>query len=244
MNRLNFSIELVNKQQSINEIASDLIRVFQTLSKFDTIFNELYFITKKDENLINVNDKNSVKMFAYNILEYSLKDIKKFDKVEYPSVNHSRPFGYSFGLSFKENTKSVLYLNFKIGGDSNNSIGSISIPNYLVRDYTLFKEILNTFNEILEVKYSSVRLIDIDFLTIANSKYKNHLGWITYFSNHYEINIPNDLEGIEYEHTDKGKYLILTKDNLSIDESKDETYKRKLLTTMETIANRVPEYKK
>ncbi len=244
MNRLNFSIKLADKQQSIYEIASDLDRVFKALSKLDSIFNQVYFITKKGENLINVSEEESVDLLASTLLERSLKDIKQFDKIESPDVNYSRPYGYSFGLSFKENTKPILHLNFKIGGDSNNSIGSISLTNYLVRDYSSFKEILKVFNENLAVKYSSVRLVDVEFLTIANSKYKGHLGWITYFSNDYEIDIPDDLEGIEYEHTSNGKYLILTKDNLSVDYNNDEAYKNRLLKLMEEISERVPEYRR
>jgi hypothetical protein len=244
MNRLNFSIKLANKQQSIYEIANDLDRVFKALAKLDDIFNQIYFITKAGENLIEINDEKSLELLANNLLMRSLKDIKQFDKIDSPDVSHSRSYGYSFGLSFKEKAKPVLHLNFKIGGDSNNSIGSISLSNYLIRDYALFKGILNSFNENLAVQYSSVRLVDVEFLTTANSKYKNHLGWITYFSNDYPITIPDDLEGIEYEHTDKGKYLILTQDNLSVDESNDNYLKETLLKLMETIAERVPEYRK
>jgi hypothetical protein len=244
MNRLDFSIKLADKQQSIYQIANDLDRVFKALSKSDTVFNQIYFIARKEEKLIDINDEQSVDLLANNLLNYSLKDIKKFDKIESPDVNYSRPYGYSFGLSFREDTKSVLCLSFKMGGDSGNSIGSISLTNYLVRDYVSFKEILSTFNENLAINYSSIRLIDIEFLTIANSKYKNHLGWITYFSNDYEIKIPDDLEGIEYEYTDKGKYLILTQDNLSVDESNDDAYKTRLLELMKETAERVPEYSK
>lgn len=244
MNRLDFSFALVDNQQSIYEIAVDLDRTFKALSKIDSIFNQIYFIAKKGENLIEIDDRQSVDLLANNLLEYSLKDIKKFDKIESPDVNHSRSYGYSFGISFKEKAKSILYLDLMMGGDTNNSIGSISLANYLVRDYVSFKEILSTFNENLAVKYSSIRLIDIEFLTIANSKYKNHLGWITYFSNDYEIKIPDNLEGIEYEYTDKGKYLILTQDNLSVDESKDDIHRTRLLELMKEIAERVPEYSK
>ncbi len=95
MNRLDFSIKLADKQQSIYQIANDLDRVFKALSKSDTVFNQIYFIARKEEKLIDINDEQSVDLLANNLLNYSLKDIKKFDKIESPDVNYSRPYGYS-----------------------------------------------------------------------------------------------------------------------------------------------------
>jgi hypothetical protein len=78
----------------------------------------------------------------------------------------------------------------------------------------------------------------------ATKQFKRPLGWITYFSNDCKPEIPNDLKGIEYEFTDKGKYLILTREDFTADKETYEAHKQKLLNLMDEIKNRVPEYSK
>ena len=66
---------------------------------------------------------------------------------------------------------------------------------------------------------------------------------MTYFSNDFVPPIPNDLEGVEYEFTEKGKYLsVISKEDYR--EEDIEIYKEKLLKVMEQINQRVPEYVK
>ena len=92
------------------------------------------------------------------------------------------------------------------------------------------------------IEYSVIKVSDRDINKISR-RYKAPLGWITYFSNDYEISVPNDLEGIQYEHTENGKYLILTKENPT-DSAVLDTNKEKLITLMEEIKERVPNYGK
>ncbi len=56
--------------------------------------------------------------------------------------------------------------------------------------------------------------------------------------------MPDDLKGIEYEHTDKGKYLILTREDFTADKEIYEAHKQKLLKLMEEIKRSVPDYSK
>ena len=94
-----------------------------------------------------------------------------------------------------------------------------------------------------DARQGGVHFLGSSFLEITKA-FKKPLGWITYFSNDYEIPIPDNLEGIEYEHTDKGKYLILTREDFTTDKEAYEAHKQKLLEVMEEIKRRVPEYGK
>ena len=68
------------------------------------------------------------------------------------------------------------------------------------------------------------------------------MGWITYFSFDYDIPIPNDLDGIEIEYICNGKYLILSKEDISVQEEKLELCKQKIISTMKQIENKCPDY--
>jgi hypothetical protein len=73
-------------------------------------------------------------------------------------------------------------------------------------------------------------------------KYDYPLGWISYFSNEYEIKIPDNLEGFEYEYTDKGKYLIATREDFTVSKEAYQEQKDKLLKTMAYLGETVPGY--
>ncbi|MDO6760673.1 hypothetical protein Q4566_10720 [Tamlana sp. 2_MG-2023] len=104
------------------------------------------------------------------------------------------------------------------------------------------KFFLDTAKASFLVDYSVIKISDRDINKSVRGL-KTPLGWITYFSNDYEIPIPDYLEGIEYEHTDNGKYLILTRENPIAPELL-ETIKEKLINLMGEIKERVPEYSK
>ena len=87
-----------------------------------------------------------------------------------------------------------------------------------------------------------IKVSDRDINKLSRG-YKAPLGWITYFSNDYEIQIPDDLKGIEYEHTENGKYLILTREN-PITPEVIENNKEKLINLMGEINEKAPEYSK
>lgn len=239
-NNLSFFLELKNKEKSILEIAEDLYQCVKEIILVQPIFNEVYFLQKKGEVNMVLNSDNFIETLAENILVYSLKDIKKFDKIESPDINFSRSYGFTFALVLKsENTE--LCLTFKLGSDSGNTVGTISSKSKSSNPFDWYNVILNSFVNNLSVDYGVVRPNDMDYLDICYDNYQYSLGWMTYFSKTYKFGVPNDLNDIEYKYTDNGKYLISIKD--SFDNNFEEN-KNKLINVMETIAEKVPEYKK
>jgi len=130
-----------------------------------------------------------------------------------------------------------------MGSNQSNGIGTISFSKSETKDFDWYFTLLKGISEGFITNYSKIGFIDTPFNQNCKS-YKSPLGWITYFSNDYEIPIPDDLEGIEYEHTDKGKYLILTREDFTTDKETYEAHKQKLLDVMAEIKERVPEYGK
>ncbi len=91
--------------------------------------------------------------------------------------------------------------------------------------------------------YVGVNVILTSFIPLfVELNVKNPFGWITYFANDYDVKIPDDLEGVECEHTDKGKYSILTREDFSGSKEEYEAQRDKLLGLMKTVREDCPEY--
>lgn len=239
-NNLSFFLELKNQEKSILQIAQDLYSCIKEITSQSRLFNEIYFLEKKEEIKIEFYDETSINNLAKNILNYSLDDIIKFDKIPSPDVNYSRPFGFNFSLLFKSKN-SELCLNFKIGSDNRNTIGTISNKSKSNNSFDWYNIILKSFVNNLDVDFGVVRPNDMDYLDICYDNYEYSLGWITYFSKAYKFSTPNDLNNIDYMYTDNGKYLISTKDSF---DNNFEDNRQKLITLMKEIADKIPEYSK
>jgi hypothetical protein len=240
----NFFFELRNEKQSILEIANYLDTSLKGLLLIDKAFETAYFLYKKESIPIDIRKNDSSIILANHILENSKRDIVKFDKVENPDINYSRPFGFTFGLQFRDEGKKLVALTFKLGSSVKNTIGTISISNEFRKDFDWYKSVLSSFVQEEKVYCACARPNDLAYLERGMSSYKFTLGWITYISNDYEIPIPDDLKGVEYEHADNGKYLILTREDFISEPERFEAGKQKLLEIMEEIKRRVPEYSK
>lgn len=243
MSSINFFLETETKQKSIIEVATMVISSLQNMSASDEVFRTAFFLDKKESHEFSTQDNDSAITLANHILEYSRGDILKFDGVNSPDLDYSRPYGFTFGLLFMDSGKKLLSLTFKLGSNNKNTIGTISIAKDLNRNFSWYKNLIDSFVGTGEVLSASARPSDIHYLEKA-IKYSFGLGLITYFSNDYEIPIPDDLQEIEYEHTDNGKYLILSREDITTDPEKYEAGKQKLLEVMEEIKRRVPEYGK
>ncbi len=240
----NFFFELRNEKQSIIEIANYLDASLKGLLLIDKAFETAYFLYKKESVQVDLRKDDSSMILANHILEYSKRDIMKFDKVENPDINYSRPFGFTFGLQFCEDGKKLVALTFKLGSSIKNTIGTISISKEFKKDLDWYKSVLSSFIQESKVYCACARPNNLAYLEKGMSSYKFVLGWITFFSNDYEISIPDDLEGVEYEHTDNGKYLILTREDFTYEIERFEASKQKLLNIMEEIKRRVTNYSK
>lgn len=238
---------LRREKLSINQIAKQVIDFYIRLSSFDNNPSQVNIVSEKKSlhQSIEVNDANAEKQLAEEILYQNTEEIRKMDKVENPTPDFVMDKSIiSIGLETKVHEETLMSLNFSFL-DSNNlksGVGSIVINPICFDSFEKSKFFLDTAKESFSVDYSMIKIFDRDINKLSRG-YKAPLGWITYFSNDYEMPIPDDLEGIEYEHTENGKYLILTREN-PITPEVIEINKEKLLGVMEEIKKRVPEYGK
>lgn len=237
-------LTLNSKKETILESSKSLLKLLRGLSSIGDFFaspilrKEGFSDIKLD---LSLSDIEQIDIIKHSILKFSEPDIKKYEKSDDVDFSYSRDFGFSLVIQFEQESRKLSF-TCKIGSSSVNAIGLLSNNNFDV-DLLMGDEILRNLISTGLVKQGVIKLSDLKFLKACRS-YKYPLGYVTYFSNDYEIPVPDDLEGIEYEHTDNGKYLILSREDITSNPEKLEAGKQKLLDTMAEIKRRVPEYGK
>lgn len=233
-------------RQSIIEISAHLWNILKALASVDLLFSEPILSKESHEDVcIKVSQASkeiAVKLIASTILEFSKSDILHYEKEENPGSNYSRDFGFSLVLSYKINEENVISFVPRMGSMQANGIGTLSFAKNFEKDFLWYQRVLRAL-VLNDASWGAVGLRETPFSKACRDIIAP-LGWITYFSNDFAPVIPDDLEGIEYEHTDKGKYLILTREDFTTNKEKYEAHKQKLLNIMEEIKRRVPEYSK
>lgn len=239
---------LKKERLTITKIAQLTIDFYRNLSLDNDNYSKLKIVSEKKslfEN-IQIQDSNAVEILAHEILHQNTDKIIEMDKVENPDINFIfKETFISYALQTRIDIDTLITLDFcfSVSKHLGSSIGSIVVNDECFNTFSKAKLFLETLETSFPTEYSVIKFSDREFSKIARV-YKAPLGWITYFSKDSEISIPDDLEGIEYEHTDTGKYLILTREDFTTDKEIYDAHKQKLLDTMEEIKRRVPEYGK
>ncbi|MFQ3575696.1 MAG: hypothetical protein SNJ77_04600 [Cytophagales bacterium] len=229
-------------KKSIIEVSYDLWDLLKALSQIDDSFL-VPTLSKENQKDVSfrtdeLSKEEAVKIISSTILNFSEYDIAKYEKEQNPTIEYSRDFGFSFVLTYGQ----VMSFNIIIGCSSANGLSVLSYNsnnNSFEWYYSVLKAIITGSN----ATRGAIGIRDLPFQKACRNL-AAPLGWITYFSNSFKPEIPNNLEGIEYEFTDKGKYLILTREDFTTDKETYEAHKQKLLNVMEEIKRRVPEYGK
>ncbi|HPK09118.1 MAG TPA: hypothetical protein PK246_02185 [Saprospiraceae bacterium] len=237
-------IILKNERFSILQIAKLIINFYQNLVEKNSLFNIINIISEKETiySVIDIQKSNSIEMLAEEILHRNLEDIRKIDGVDNPNLDYRRgeKGGIHIGLETKIENDTFISLTFSFY-PYQNAVGRLVVNELCFDTFEKAKDFLTAANNVFSVKYSAIKITDRLLNKIA-SEYRAPLGWITYFSFDYDIPIPNDLDGIEIEYICNGKYLILSKEDISVQEEKLELCKQKIISTMKQIENKCPDY--
>jgi hypothetical protein len=238
---------LRQETKSIREIASELINVLVGLGRIDSSFYyPLYYrqgFRSEEIDIKAMGIEHAKDKLAHLILISHLSDIKQYDKVDNPTIDFSRDLGFSHLLQFPKDGKDRFSLTGNLG---TNSYPNFNIEYFYSDDefsYSWYEEVLKYVVNTLNPIYAGVTItltIFIDFF--SELKVKHPFGWITYFSNDYDLQIPDDLEGVEYEATEKGKYIILTRKDFTTSKEAYEEQRDRLLSIMKEVKLRVSEY--
>ena len=239
---------LQQKNLSILNIAQYIIGFYRNLILGNSDYQNIYVVSEKPaiHMCISVESPNSIQRLAEEILNQNVDDIRRIDKIENPDIHYCRTDQFiSFSLESKKNGHTLCTLSFCVSVSKNlqTSIGSIAIHKECFDTFEKAKYFLEAVNSTFSVKYSAIKISDKELNRLGRI-YKAPLGWITYFSTDYEVLIPDDLSGIEYEYTVGGKYLILSREDIPGSPEKLDLCKQKLICLMQEIEKISPAYSK
>lgn len=239
-------IVLNRKVFSIIEITELIIDFYKKLSENNIYYKLIYIISEKKplNQIIDVQDINSVHLLSEEILHQNIDDIRKVDGIDNPDVNYRRDEkgGIGLGLGTKVEEETFITLNYSFYLNRS-TIGSIVVNELCFDSFLKAKMFLEIANNVFSVNYSVMKIMDISLNEIARG-YFFPLGWITYFSNSHQDTIPDDLDGFIDEFTDNGKYIILSKEDFISDPKKLEPSIKKLILCLKHIENKSPSYSK
>ncbi|GAA4274608.1 hypothetical protein U6A24_16675 [Aquimarina gracilis] len=233
-----------SNHKSILQVSVFLVRIIKQLSLIDDSFNSPIHCKEgfKDEQL-DINKPEIVEQLSQLILETNKSDIKQHEKEENPTTDFSRDFGFHILFNFKLGNKEVFSITSVVGATKYEYIK----VEYFNRDFehsqNWYESVLKCLVNETNSRYASINIILSTFNDLKRPlNIKQPFGWFTYFSNDNEIQIPDDLEGVEYEHTEEGKYVILTRDDFTVSKEAYEVQRDRLLAIMKEVKERVPEY--
>lgn len=237
--RLSFALH-PQEGKTIKEMAICILSLLEMLRREDDVFSRFAYaklnFKNVDFDLTTLGFNDAVEKLSQLILRTNLSDIREYNKVKNPTVDFARDIGFRTLFIFFKNGKE----HFSITGDiSTRQYPSLSITHFPFEnsDYNFdwYFKMLKITTEFFNPIFSGVRIVldsFIDECRDINIIYP--LGWVTYFSHESKIEIPPDL-GFEMEKTDKGIYLILTREDFTQNKEDYFLAKDKLLEAMEKI---------
>ncbi|MBK7130746.1 MAG: hypothetical protein IPM74_04035 [Crocinitomicaceae bacterium] len=239
---------LEGKQLKISEISTTLTEILIQLSKVDSAFLNPTYVKGNNRKKLHIQPTNksmSIEYFNQLIIQSFKEDILNNDGEPIPTKEYSRPYGFLLLLEFHFEDKQQFAVFTRLGSKEYQDFKIFSVNKTIEHNFDWYGSLLKNLVEYFSPSQGAVTIN----LPAFNDKFKPlevwpPLGWITYFSNDYGVQIPDDLKGIEYEFTDKGKYLILTREDFTISKEAFEEQRDKLIMLMSEIKRRVAEYSK
>lgn len=250
MNHSSFSPVIVLQEEclSIYEIARLTINFYNKLSCFDKNY-EVIRVVSENEPLferININDTNSIQKLADEILHQNRERIVEIDNEINPDTNYKLVQGFiSFSLEARICNEPLLTLSFSFSlvKSLGSRIGSIVVNEKCFESFTKARLFMESAVDSFPIKYSVLKISDREINRVSRG-FKAPLGWITYFSKDFELPIPDDLEGVQFDYKEKGKFLYITRRDLQVGTDEFEQQKLKLLKVMNILKEIVPGYAK
>jgi hypothetical protein len=243
-----FGIGIVSDfpRESIISVAKRLLDFFFKLSNLKRgAFSIKYLRENGNCMFIDVCNDASVQFLAQLILDDSKHDIARYEKEYSPDINYMRDVGFCPSFYLYENGQKICSILTRLGAMDG---GGVSLTNFnpdIEKDFIWYYSVLSLMVDIFDPYYGLVNFSNnASNVLFSKLQVKHLIGWITYFSKDFDLKIPDDLPDFEYVFTDKGKYLILSREDITLDKTTYEYYRSKLIDTMKFLKEQVPGYSK
>lgn len=222
------------KQQTILEVAQDLITLSRALGDIDPVFRSFEVVSeKKIGGVQDVYAEEAALELADKILLRNKRDIRRYEKVEAPDIYYSRQSpSLSCDLSFNSGTSRFSWAFF-MGGANEWKVGSLMRSKENRPSLNWYLEVIKVFVSVFEIEQAHVRFGDITIHDDAALLYKFPLGVINYFANDFHIKIPDNLPHVIYEQMPNGKLFYLPSEDIN---ASGETFDRLVNNLFEVMA--------
>lgn len=234
------------KRETLYDVSARIVKLIDSLSKIEPDFSKPYFVGKYDIDLHQIKlCTEGVGQLAELILKYAKGDIALYEKVGNPDTQFARDFGFSALIRFESRKNLPLFLSTNFGSVSGGGASIHRLHKDDSRSFDWYFKILKCIVDHTDADTGSVSFSNSAFIDLVTPlKIKYPLGWISYFDNSFDTIIPNDLREFEYETSDKGKYLILSRSDITLDKEVYLKSRTTLIEAMRYIKHIRPEYSK
>lgn len=228
---------------SINDVGKRVCQLLRKLSKIDVVFKETIHFNGSKESKISIDNNNCIDELAKLILKSEWENITKYEGNTKPTLNYKRQgSGFNFNSFFHDGPHRKFVFNFGCGYLVDGATFYNFNKNYEY-DYEWYKQVFNCLIDYMKPFYASVFINNqswSEFYKEMGTRYP--IGWITYFSDSYEICIPDDLRGVRYEFVNGGKYLYTSDVDFMKDKEAYFSFRENLKVIIREIKERVPEF--
>lgn len=230
---------------SIIDVASKVYHLLKYLSKFDSIFERTHHFNGSKETEIEISNEVTIDKIAQLILNSERNEITQHEGIINPTIYYKRKGGgFSFNSRFLIGSDKRFAFNYGCGY----LVDGVSIYNFnkdYEYDYAWYEQIIRRVVDHMNPFFASIYINNQPwniFYNQMNIKYP--IGWITYFSDRLEFNIPDDLNEVKYKFEDGGKFLYTSDEDFMKDKDAYFSNREKLERVINEIKYRVPKFVK
>lgn len=248
-NYLSISVRFDPKKLSIESAARDLISILVELGKIDSLF--FYPKLSIGGNLevpINLSSGDieiHSKELAEGILKAEWDDIIRQEADRNPTILYIRVEGYPVLLRYELDKETIFWIGCRIGSNVSQTFTIRGFNSNKLFDFSWYERIFRSLILKTNAEVGTVVMSNESFGKFYNQmNIKYTIGWITYFSDAYEINIPDDLGEVRYEFVDGGKFLFTSDEDFMKDKEAYFGNREKLQRIITELKERVPEFVK
>lgn len=246
-NYLSIGVRFEPKKLSIVSAAKELIDILMELGKVDSLFlypklsigenSELPIDLSNDESMLNE------KKIADGILKAEWNDLVHEESNTKPSIKHVRLEGYPVLLRYELNNETVFWIGCRIGSNISQTITIRGFSANNLFEFSWYERVFKTIVFKTNADVGTIVMSNESFGKFYNQmNIKYPIGWITYFSDAYDICIPDNLDEVRYEFVDGGKYLYTSDQDFMKDKEAYFGNREKLQRIITELKERVPEF--
>lgn len=235
-----FAHAFSSEDVSILFVAQEVFRILTSLCEVDDLFLYPVHTNGSRDELIDLAIVDA-EYIAKLILDTERNEITQHEGEPKPTINYKRVNGgFSFNAKYLLGDETAFYINIGKGF----SVDGVSISGFnrsIEFSYSWYKTLLYKIVECFNPFFATVKLSNQQsnvFYNQMNIKYP--IGWITYFSDSYEFCIPEDLEGVDYDLLEGGKYLCSSNIDFMKDKAAYYSNQAKLERIINEIKERIP----